>query len=69
MKGAEVGSLLAEVAIGYSYEHGIAVAPSKGNASRIYRRAAYRGSQDAYYALRRMHDDIRPEGEEYRTTE
>lgn len=60
------GSVLAGVGLGYCYEAGLGVAPSKSVAARFYRAAAQRGSQDAYRALRRMHDEIRPEGKEFR---
>ena len=60
------GSVLAGVGLGYCYEAGLGVAPSKAIAARLYRAAAQRGSQDAYRALRRMHDEIRPEGKEFK---
>jgi TPR repeat protein len=60
------GSVLAGVGLGYCYEAGLGVAQSKAIAARFYRAAAQRGSQDAYRALRRMHDEIRPEGKEFK---
>ena len=60
---ADRGSLLAQVALGYCYERGVGVEGNAGEASRMYRDAAQRGSQSAYEALKRMHDKIRPEGE------
>ncbi len=60
-KAAADGSILAEVALAYCYEHGVGVPPRRGEAVRLYRIGARRGSQDAYRALRRLHDDLRPE--------
>jgi TPR repeat protein len=59
-RGKEDGSLLAEVALGFVFETGLGVQKSFSSAGRIYRSAWGRGSQDAYRALRRMHDEIRP---------
>jgi len=66
---ADEGSLLAEVALGYCYEHGIGLGLNKGEAAKYYRSGAGRGSQDAFRALRRMYDEIRPNGKEYRVEE
>jgi TPR repeat protein len=63
------GSLLAETALGYCYETGRGVAVSATEAARLYRSGARRGSQDAYRALRRMHDTIRPAEEQFRIEE
>jgi uncharacterized protein len=60
-RGVEDGSVLAQVALGYCYERGIGVSRSSAEAARWYRAGAQRGSQDAYRALRRMHDALRPE--------
>ncbi len=54
------GSILATVALAYCNEKGIGIPQRKGEAARLYRHAAQRGSQDAYAALRRMYDEIRP---------
>jgi TPR repeat protein len=62
---SERGSLLADVAIGYCTEHGIGVERKKGEAARLYRNAAQRGSETAYLALRRLHDEIRPPEKEF----
>jgi TPR repeat protein len=56
----EEGSVLGEMGLGYAYESGIGVAPQKALAAFYYREASVRGSQDAFRALRRMHDAIRP---------
>ncbi len=55
------GSLIAQVAIAYSYQHGVGRSARKGEAVRLYRDAAVRGSQSAYRALRRMHEIRRPD--------
>ncbi len=54
------GSLLAEFALGYCYEIGLGVPGNKAEAVRLYRNAGQRGSQDAFRALERMHNEIRP---------
>ena len=54
------GSVLAQVALGYCYETGRGVARNTTEAVRLYRSGAQRGSQDAYRALRRMYDAVRP---------
>jgi hypothetical protein len=63
------GSVLAEFALGYCLETGTGVGNDIPRAARLYRDAAGRGSQDAFRALRRMHDEIRPAGDEFRMTE
>ncbi|GJQ21405.1 MAG: hypothetical protein HBSIN02_17600 [Bacteroidia bacterium] len=63
---AEEGSILAQVALGYCYERGLGVPKNPGDASRLYRNAAQRGSDSAYDALKRMHDEIRPAGEKWK---
>ncbi|MFN0158429.1 MAG: tetratricopeptide repeat protein [Bacteroidota bacterium] len=65
-KGIEEGSVLAQVALGYCYERGFGMMKSKGEAARYYRNAATRGSQDAYRALIRIHDEIRPQEARFR---
>ncbi|MDH7514270.1 MAG: tetratricopeptide repeat protein [Bacteroidota bacterium] len=60
------GSLPARVALAFCYEHGVGVPVDHGRAARLYRSAAYRGSRNAYEALKRMHDRIRPPDEEFR---
>ena len=57
--------MLAEVALGYCYETGTGLPRNPGAAAQFYVTAARRGSQDAYRALRRMYDDIRPKGKEF----
>jgi uncharacterized protein len=63
------GSVLAQVALGYCYEKGIGVPLEKGEAASLYRGAAQRGSQDAFRALKRLHDELRPSGKEFHIEE
>lgn len=65
-KGAREGSVLAEVALAYCFETGSGVQRSFAEAARRYRACAQRGSQDAFFALRRMHDALRPNDKEFR---
>ena len=66
---AHEGSLLAQVALAYCYETGSGIGKNKSEAVRLYRESAYRGSQIAYYALKKMYDEIRPDSPEYRIKE
>ena len=66
---AHKGSLVAQVALAYCYETGTGVGQNKSEAVRLYRESAYRGSQIAYYALKKMYDDIRPNSPEFRVKE
>ena len=59
-RGQQEGSLLAEVALAYCAETGRGLPASAATAARLYRSAWGRGSQDAYRALRRLHDAQRP---------
>lgn len=68
-QSAQAGSVLAQVALGYCYETGTGVVKHPADAAKLYRNAAQRGSQDAYFALRRMHDALRPPGKDYVITE
>ena len=63
------GSLLAEIALGYCYETGAGVQADTAEAARLYTAGARRGSQDAFRAIRRMLDAIRPAGEEFALTD
>ena len=63
---ADSGSILAQAAMGYCLEQGIGMPPSRPEAAAMYRKAAQRGSQMAYRALRAMYDALRPESEEFR---
>jgi TPR repeat protein len=68
-RGSAIGSILAEVGLAYCYETGTRTKHSKGTAAGIYRRAAYRGSRDAYNSLLRLHDEIRPAEKEFEIPE
>jgi TPR repeat protein len=62
---AKEGSLLSDLTIAYCYEKGINLPLNKGEAYRIYHKSMLRGSESAYHALRRMHDEIRPLDKEF----
>ncbi len=64
-EAAQEGSLVAQVALAYCYEHGLGVSLNKGEAAKLYRICAERGSQNAFYSLRRMYDEIRPKDKVY----
>ncbi len=66
---SEEGSILAQVALGYCHERGLGTPRNKEQAATLYRNAAQRGSESAYLALRRMHDEIRPKGKEFEIEE
>lgn len=63
------GSLLAQVGLGYCYEKGITVPKNMAEAAHWYRAGAVRGSQDAYRALQRLYDAIRPSDKEFEIEE
>jgi TPR repeat protein len=68
-QAAQKGAILAQVAIGYCYETGTGVEKKIPEAVKWYRNSAQRGSQDAYYALKRLHDQIRPPDKEFQLNE
>lgn len=68
-QASQKGSVLAQVALGYCYETGTGVAKKSSEAVHLYRSSAQRGSQDAYFALRRMHDAIRPADKEFQISD
>jgi TPR repeat protein len=68
-RAAQEGSIGAEVALAYCREVGLGIPQQKGEAARLYYSAAARGSQDAYLALKRMYDGLRPPSQEFRTFE
>lgn len=63
------GSILAHLTIAYCHEKGIGLPQNRPLAVRIYRSIARRGSEGAYVALQRMHDEIRPDDAEFRIGE
>ncbi len=64
-EAAQEGSLVAQLAIAYCYENGMGVRVNKGEAAKLYRVCAERGSQNAFYSLHRMYDEIRPKAKEF----
>lgn len=68
-RASEKGSILAQVALAFCYETGHGVGQKTAEAVRLYRSAAQRGSQDAFYALKRLHDAIRPAEKEFQMNE
>ncbi len=68
-QAAQKGSVLAQVALGYCYETGAGVVKKIPEAVHWYRISAQRGSQDAYFALKRLHDEIRPPDKEFQISE
>lgn len=68
-QATQKGSVLAQVALGYCYETGTGVAKKTSEAVRLYRSSAQRGSQDAYFALKRLHDQIRPPQKEFQISD
>lgn len=59
-RGTFAGSVLAQFAMGYCYETGTGLALNKGRAAQLYVASGQRGSQDAFRALERLYDEIRP---------
>ncbi len=57
---ARDGSVLAEVALGYCFEKGIGLPRKTGEAARLYRSSAQRGSIVGFSALKRLHEERRP---------
>lgn len=66
---ADDGSVLAQTALGFCYEKGLGVKEDKGMAIKLYRLAAQRGNETAFNSLKRMYDELRPEGEEFKIFE
>ena len=63
------GSVLAEVALGFCAEEGFGVPQNIGEASRLYRKSAQRGSVIGFNALKRLYDSIRPAEVQFRTND
>jgi TPR repeat protein len=63
------GSVLAQVALGYCHEQGWGMPQNTGEAVRLYRKSAQRGSRIGYEALKRMYDALRPADAEFRVDE
>jgi TPR repeat protein len=62
---AQEGALIAQLALAYCYEFGYGLQKNKGEAARLYRICAQRGSQNAFYSLKRMYDDVRPSDKQF----
>jgi TPR repeat protein len=59
------GSLFSDLTLAYCFERGIGIRQDKGEAYRLFHKSMLRGSETAYYALRAMHDDMRPPEKEF----
>lgn len=64
-RGVGDGSMIAQLALGYCYQHGVGVPQDTPEAVKLYRDCARRGSQSAYNALKAMYDRLRPKGKEF----
>lgn len=60
LTGEDEGSILAQTALGICFERGIIVKKDLAKAVTYYRKAAFRGSQNAFSALKRIYDNLRP---------
>jgi TPR repeat protein len=58
--------VIAAVLLARCCERGVGVSRDVGEAVRMYRAAAQRGSVDAYRALERLYDAIRPDDPMFR---
>lgn len=65
LQAANEGSVLGQAYIAYCYEKGKGTTINKALAIEYYRKASQRGNEAAFESLKRMHDEIRPEGAEY----
>ena len=63
--GVGDGSMIAQLALGFCYEHGVGVQQDTPMAVRLYRECAQRGSESAYNALLAMYNKLRPKGREF----
>ena len=68
-RATDDGSVLAQTMLGYCYRKGICVPTSTARSVYYYRKAAQRGNQSAYAALKEMYDEIRPGDAEFRIGE
>ncbi len=60
VRAAGDGSVLAQTMLAYCYQSGLGVAQNTPRAVQLYRKAAQRGSNAAYSALKELYDQIRP---------
>jgi uncharacterized protein len=66
---AKDGSLLSTITLAYCYEKGIGLPQNKGEAYRLFHKSLMRGSETAFHALQRMHDDLRPSDSEFKMSD
>lgn len=69
LTGNDQGSILAQTALGICFERGIIVKKDLAKAVTYYRKAAFRGSQNAFSALKRIYDNLRPDDPRFKVTE
>lgn len=67
--GDDEGSILAQTALGICFEKGIIVKKDLAKAVTNYRKAAFRGSQNSFSALKRIYDNLRPDDPRFKVTE
>jgi len=69
IKGESNGSVLAQTALGICYEKGLLVQKDLAKAVSYYRKSAFRGSQNAFAALKSIYDNLRPEDPRFSISE
>ncbi len=62
---AENGSILAQMALAYCYEEGVAVKKNLAIAAKLYRISAVRGSSAANLSMRKLYNNLRPKDEKF----
>ncbi|MCB2203320.1 SEL1-like repeat protein [bacterium] len=68
-QAVRLGSIVAEVTLAASYERGIGRSANTGIAVHMYRDGAIRGSRTAFAALRRLHEERRPDDPLFRRSD
>ena len=66
LQAANEGSVLGQTYIAYCYETGKGTNKNKALAAEFYRKASQRGNEAALESLKRMHDELRPDDEEFK---
>jgi len=56
----------AQTALGLCYDKGLLVKKDLATAVTYYRKAAFRGSQNAFSALKRIYDNLRPDDPKFK---
>ena len=69
LAGEVEGSILAQTALGICFERGIIVNKDLAKAVTYYRKAAFRGSQNAFSALKGIYDSLRPNDPRFSVTD